>query len=169
MCGIPRQASIVLKSDFVVTDSASGPSYAGLTNFEEVLDPNALQLLGDFDGNRLYDCEDANLLVSSIAAGTNPAQMDMNGDGSVNLADLDLWRTVAGAARLPSQAPFLPADANLDGVVDASDFNLWNGNKFTATPAWCAGDFNADGFRRCLRFQHLEFQQIHFFRRGGRA
>ena len=53
-----------------------------------------------------------------------------------------LWRV---PRRLPSGAAYLPADANLDGVVDTSDFNLWNANKFTATPAWCAGDFNADG------------------------
>jgi hypothetical protein len=39
----------------------------------------------------------------------------------------------------------LTADANLDGAVDVSDFNVWNGNKFTMTPAWCSGDFNADG------------------------
>ena len=40
---------------------------------------------------------------------------------------------------------YLPGDANLDGSVDVGDFNLWNGNKFTATAAWCSGDFNADG------------------------
>ena len=26
-----------------------------------------------------------------------------------------------------------------------SDFNLWNGAKFTATPEWSSGDFNASG------------------------
>ncbi len=30
-------------------------------------------------------------------------------------------------------------------VVDVSDFNVWNSNKFTSVAAWCAGDFNADG------------------------
>ena len=29
--------------------------------------------------------------------------------------------------------------------MDGSDFGIWNANKFTATAAWCSGDFNADG------------------------
>jgi len=29
--------------------------------------------------------------------------------------------------------------------VDASDFNVWNGSKFTNTSDWTSGDFNADG------------------------
>ncbi len=36
-------------------------------------------------------------------------------------------------------------DANLDGSVDVSDFNLWNSNKFTPITRWSGGDFNADG------------------------
>jgi hypothetical protein len=41
--------------------------------------------------------------------------------------------------------PYLIGDATLDGVVDVSDFNSWNANKFTTIAAWCSGDFNADG------------------------
>ena len=40
----------------------------------------------------------------------------------------------------------LPGDANLDGVVDGSDFNRWNSNKFTSNGTWKNGDFNCDGF-----------------------
>jgi hypothetical protein len=37
-------------------------------------------------------------------------------------------------------------DANLDGVVDGSDFNHWNDNKFeTCYKTWGEGDFNGDG------------------------
>ncbi|MEM7311653.1 MAG: sulfatase-like hydrolase/transferase [Planctomycetota bacterium] len=39
----------------------------------------------------------------------------------------------------------LLGDANLDGVVDISDFNIWNANKFTAGGTWESGDFNGDG------------------------
>ena len=39
----------------------------------------------------------------------------------------------------------LLGDANTDGVVDVSDFNLWNTNKFAKT-GWSGGDFNGDGF-----------------------
>ncbi len=39
---------------------------------------------------------------------------------------------------------YLPGDANLDGFVDGSDFNIWNANKFQATGGWSRGDFNVD-------------------------
>ena len=39
----------------------------------------------------------------------------------------------------------LPGDANLDGVVDGSDFGIWNANKFTSGRGWLTGDFNGDG------------------------
>ena len=37
-------------------------------------------------------------------------------------------------------------DANFDGVTDASDFNIWNSNKFTSCGTWSSGDFNGDTF-----------------------
>ena len=40
--------------------------------------------------------------------------------------------------------PALLGDANLDGSVDTSDFNLWNDNKFS-NAGWSGGDFNGDG------------------------
>ncbi len=100
---------------------------------------------GDFDGNGVYECADIDGLIGEIIAGTNSAAFDLNGDGAVDLADRDAWLAEAGAAQLPSGNPYLLGDANLDGVVDVSDFGVWNGNKFTATGAWCLADFNADG------------------------
>jgi hypothetical protein len=102
-------------------------------------------LLGDFDGNGVYDCADVDSLVSVIAAGTGVVTFDMNGDGLVNGADLTEWLAVAGAANLPSGNSYLRGDGNLDGVVDGSDFGIWNSHKFTAIAAWCSGDYNADG------------------------
>ena len=64
----------------------------------------------------------------------------------MDTADLDEGRVQAGAANLPSGNPYLPGDANLDGYVDVSDFNVWNSHRLSQTPAWCSGDFNADGF-----------------------
>ncbi len=100
---------------------------------------------GDFNGDMLFDCTDVNDLVAEIVAGTNTADFDMNGDGSVDVGDLDSWLAAAGAANLPSGNPYLPGDANLDGSVDVSDFNVWNGSKFLMNSGWCGGDFNADG------------------------
>ncbi len=36
-------------------------------------------------------------------------------------------------------------DADGDGVVDVSDFNIWNANKFSEGTDWTTGDFNGDG------------------------
>jgi hypothetical protein len=39
----------------------------------------------------------------------------------------------------------IPGDANGDGSVDVSDFNIWNSNKFQGGNDWSSGDFNGDG------------------------
>ncbi len=100
---------------------------------------------GDFNGDSAFDCTDVDGLVADIAAGNNTATYDMTGDGSVDNADLTAWLAAAGAVNNASGNPHLIGDMNLDSVVDASDFNIWNGNKFTNEAAWCAGDVNADG------------------------
>ncbi|MEM7312659.1 MAG: LamG-like jellyroll fold domain-containing protein, partial [Planctomycetota bacterium] len=100
---------------------------------------------GDFDDDGVYDCEDVNALVSVIATGINTASFDLTGDNLVNDADLTHWLAEAGAVNNTSGGAYRRGDANLDGVVDISDFNLWNANKFTPQAAWCSADFNADG------------------------
>ncbi len=100
---------------------------------------------GDFDLDGDLDGEDIDALVANIAGNMPELGFDMNGDGSIDQADLTEWLTVAGAANLDSGNPYLFGDANLDGTVDTSDFNLWNANKFTSTAAWTAGDFTANG------------------------
>ena len=39
----------------------------------------------------------------------------------------------------------LPGDANRDGFVDVSDFNIWNQFKFSDETDWGSADFNGDG------------------------
>lgn len=106
---------------------------------------------GDFNDDSVWDCEDIDALVAEIVAGTNSLNFDLTGDGVVNgddIYNLELgWLTVGGSNN-PSATngnPFLTGDANLDGSVDVSDFNVWNAGKFEMLPAWCSGDFNADG------------------------
>lgn len=70
----------------------------------------------------------------------------------MNGADLDEWRSLGGAANLPSGNPSRVGDANLDGLVDGLDFIQWNVHKFTSVAAWCSGDFNADGLVDGLDF-----------------
>ncbi|HEY6565113.1 MAG TPA: dockerin type I repeat-containing protein, partial [Pirellulaceae bacterium] len=100
---------------------------------------------GDFDANGDFACADIDALIAQVVAGTHPPRFDLNGDGMVNAADVTTWLAHAGAAELPSEQPYLAGDANLDGVVDGSDFGFWNANKFTSQAKWCAGDFTANG------------------------
>ena len=92
---------------------------------------------GDFDGDGNLDCNDIDNLTREVVAGTNNPDFDLNDDQLVNLADVAIWvQTLKGT---------LFGDANLDGVVDGTDFNIWNTYKFSVDAAWCGGDFNADG------------------------
>jgi hypothetical protein len=102
---------------------------------------------GDFNSDGLFDCLDVDALVGEIVAMTHTATFDLTGDGLVNSADLDTWLVNAGTNNVAQTGgdPYLDGDANLDGVVDGSDFGVWNSNKFTAVAEWCSGDFSADG------------------------
>ncbi len=108
-------------------------------------------LNGDFNSDGAWNCSDIDALTAAIASGSNDLAFDMNGDGSVTFDDVTAagtgWLAVAGSQN-PAQTggnSFQIADGNLDGVVDVSDFGIWNSNKFTNNDAWCSGDFNADG------------------------
>lgn len=99
----------------------------------------------DFVTDGVLDSADLDALFAEIVAGTQNAQFDTNGDGNIDLADRNGWLAGAGAVNLPSGNPYRLGDANLDGVVDGSDFGIWNSHKFTSTSRWSEGDFNADG------------------------
>ena len=105
------------------------------------------QTPGDFNMDGSLDCADIDALVAAVANGSTEIAFDLDGDGQITMGDVDRWLIVGGAANesVTGGNPFLPGDGNLDGVVDVSDFNIWNGRKFTSTAAWCSGDFNADG------------------------
>ena len=102
---------------------------------------------GDFNDDGNWDCADIDALTAETAAGTNNLAFDLTGDGFVNGADIAAW-LVEGGAMNPAQTggnPFLPGDADLSGAVDGADFIAWNGNKFTASTAWCGGNFDGNG------------------------
>lgn len=83
------------------------------------------------------------MLMSEIASGIDDVAFDMNGDGVVDLLDRDAWLAEAGDRNIG--AAYLVGDANLDGSVDVSDFNLWNANRFSTASRWDFGEFNGDG------------------------
>ncbi len=82
-----------------------------------------------------------NLANGITAAGSE--SFDLNGDGTIDLLDRDLWLADAAAENGLSSS-YLAGDANLDGLVDVSDFNIWNSNKFQPTSLWSLANFNGD-------------------------
>ncbi len=80
------------------------------------------------------NCADMDLIVADVAAGGST--YDPNGDSVTDINDVTFVRIAGGIN---------PADFNCDGVTDVSDFGIWNGAKFTSTGLWSAGDANADG------------------------
>ncbi len=108
-------------------------------NYDYNLDMIELEVVStaDYNGNGILDCQDIDLLQAAILSGSMSLEFDVNGDGAVNSLDFRDW--VVGAKGT------LLGDANFDFVVDASDFNIWNANKFTSGGGFCQGDFNGDG------------------------
>ena len=140
-----------LASAIVWSAPLDGTYYAHVTGYSvgvgtyDLIVSDSLLPDGDFNDDGHYDCLDIDMLIADIAAGLNSPAFDLTGDTLVNLDDRDAWLAEAGAANLPSGNPYLLGDANLDGVVDGSDFGRWNAHKFTVVAEWCSGDFNADG------------------------
>lgn len=104
----------------------------------------------DFNRDKKCDLDDINAL---LAAGDISQGVDVNNknymfdlDRSLVIDNSDIleWLSLAAEENFLESA-YLPGDANLDGVSDVSDFNIWNANKFTYAGLWNKGDFNGDG------------------------
>ncbi len=104
----------------------------------------------DLDGNTHCDVADINELLANgplhdgVLVDAGNARFDLNGDGWIDLDDVDIW--LGDAARSQGlNGPYLRGDANLDGAVDVSDLSLFSANRFRLTTDWSAGDFDGDG------------------------
>ena len=98
----------------------------------------------DFNGDGSVDVADIDALVGEIVAGTNDATFDLSGDGIVDTTDLEQW--LGGAAGHNGFAEsYLSGDANLDGMVNALDLNQLGLSWQLAVSTWSGGDFTADG------------------------
>ena len=59
--------------------------------------------------------------------------------------DFVLWMVEAGSAAGYTSTGYIFGDGNLDGVVDLSDFNIYNSHKSTHSTNYCDGDYNLNG------------------------
>ncbi len=116
---------------------------ADIQNGLFVLRPDFID--SDVNDDNQIGCADIDAITAEIAAGGNNPAYDLTEDGLVTHADRDAWLRDAGEDNLSAVKGYPMGDANLDGIVDGSDFGIWNAGKFTSVAAWCQGDFNADG------------------------
>ena len=113
---------------------------------------------GDITGDGTVDVQDIHALQFAMNAGATDTSFDLNSDGAVNLADLQrlledglgrrmgdmnldgqvngtdftIWRS--GIFTDVVCGNWSSADFNGDNVIDVSDFNIWNVNKFLPAP-----------------------------------
>ena len=91
---------------------------------------------GDLNDDGQLDCSDMAILSAFVQIGVYAAQYDMNQDGTLSHSDILYWVTELKGT--------LVGDANLDGLVDVSDYNVWNSHRFEFPTFWCTADFNGD-------------------------
>ena len=80
--------------------------------------------------------KDIDLLTAEMRVGTDDPTYDLTADGPVGQEDFDdLVLNVLGTDY---------GDANLDGVVDGSDYTAW-ADHYGQSGGWADGDFSGDG------------------------
>jgi hypothetical protein len=123
-----QRQSLIFTGDLATSWSAAAPTPGVVT------EPDSIT--GDFTGDGIVDAVDIDVLADAVTSGI-VAFLDTDGSGAADMADVEfLVMDVLGT---------LAGDANLDGVVDGSDFNRWNDNKFqSCAKSWSNGDFNGD-------------------------
>jgi hypothetical protein len=111
-----------------------GDSY---TAFFEVTERQST-ITGDFNDDQIVDAIDVDLICSALNASNHGTAFDLNSDGIVDVSDMDeMIFNVVGT---------IYGDINLDRVVDTTDFNIWNANKFQSGTHWSSGDLTCDSF-----------------------
>ncbi len=149
-----RHASYVIEETGTVLDFAIATRERGASLDTFVFSQNAELTISDldaliaggdpcdFDGDGVLGAGDLDLLSTEIRAGTNNASFDVNGDGAVDVADLNFL--VGDESKLHTWI----GDSNLDGEFNSSDFvSVFGAAKYeTGQPAtWSEGDWNGDG------------------------
>jgi hypothetical protein len=93
---------------------------------------------GDITGDGLVDVADIGAFQYALNSGASDGFYDLDSNGAVNHDDLVFLVEDLIGRRM--------GDANLDGNVDATDFNIWNVNHFQDDcMSWSTADFNGDG------------------------
>jgi hypothetical protein len=116
------------------------PSFGGYSDYASIGQYNIhgiiQTVIGDFTEDAVVDADDIDQLSLALLFGIQDSIYDLDQSGTVDAGDMDelifnILETSYG-------------DANLDGIVDGTDFNIWSGNKFQTQVGWAGGNFNGD-------------------------
>lgn len=102
--------------------------------------------VGDLDGDGQLTVADIDMLCSEVAAGSHPMHADLSGDGLVDGDDVSL---------LLASANRRPGDADFDGRVEFGDFLAVANNFGEKGKTWSHGDFDCNGEVAFLDFLTL--------------
>lgn len=115
--------------------SSTGTVFARNVGFQLVAEVDGI--LGDFNGNGVLDSGDLDEMADGMASGD--LAFDLNGDGSVNLSDRQLWVQDLKGTWM--------GDADLNGEFNSGDFvAVFTAGKFETgeEATWAEGDWNGD-------------------------
>jgi hypothetical protein len=103
---------------------------------------NDTGLRGDFDRSGELDLADVETLSAAVFAGEGASELDLDGNGSIELADLRIW--------VEDLRNTYFGDANLDGEFSSRDFvTVFTAQEYEddidGNSTWREGDWNADG------------------------
>ncbi|MCA9213959.1 MAG: leucine-rich repeat domain-containing protein [Planctomycetales bacterium] len=103
---------------------------------------HTVSVAGDFDGNRHLTITDLDQLATAIRNGETSTAFDLSDDGTVDLADADIW------VHQLKHTWF--GDANLDGEFDSSDLvSVFQAGQYEdaieGNSVWASGDWDMDG------------------------
>lgn len=108
----------------------------GLAWFSGPISASPLPPAGDLDGDGVVDAADVNLLFDSFADPAPDPRFDLDGDGDTDAIDAELFITdVLGT---------FFGDADLNGLVDVVDLGRVGLNFDQSVEGWADGDFNGD-------------------------
>ena len=114
-------------------------------------------LRGDFDGDGQVNIADVDLLCSRILSGNDNPRFDLTGDGTIDRGDLDeLVSNILGTT---------VGDANLNGIFNSSDMvQVFQVGEYEdgipGNSTWAEGDWNCDG-------EFNSSDMVVAFQRGG--